>query len=200
MTTKVGNGDHGFDNTLLAFDESLKKLQLDYVDLYLIHWPVKGQRKETWRALERLLDEKRVRAIGVANYLVPFLEEMDDYANVLPALNQVESTPWLFQQSLMQYCKERNIQLQSYSPITRAQKFDDPRLQELCSKYEKTPAQIILQWNIAHGISTIPKSSNKKRLQENFDSLLYTLEKEDINKMDGFNENFRVCDDPMTMW
>lgn len=164
-----------------------------------MHWPIKGRRKETWLALEKLYADKRVKAIGVANYLLPFLEELSGYASVVPVLDQVEFTPWLFQKELLQYCKERNIQLQSYSPITRGEKFDDPRLQELCRKYDKTSAQIILQWNIAHGISTIPKSSSKERLQENFDSLRFTLSAEDVAFMDSFNENFRICDDPMMM-
>jgi diketogulonate reductase-like aldo/keto reductase len=199
ITTKVGNNDHGYDAALRAFDESLRKLQMDYVDLYLVHWPIKGKRKETWLALEKLYADKRVRAIGVANYLIPFLEELSGYASLVPMLNQVEFTPWLFQQDLLQYCQQKNIQLQSYSPITRGKKFNDPRLLQLCNKYDKTPAQVILQWNIAHGISTIPKSSSKERLQENFDSLKFTLSPQDIAIMDGFNENFRICDDPMEM-
>ena len=199
ITTKVGNSDHGYDETLRAFDDSLQKLQMDYVDLYLVHWPIKGRRKETWLALEKLYADKRVKAIGVANYLIPFLKELSSYASLVPMLDQVEFTPWLFQNELLHYCKERNIQLQSYSPITRGKKFDDPRLVQLYKKYDKTPAQIILQWNLAHGISTIPKSSSKERLQENFDSQFFSLSAADIIFMDGFNENFRICDDPMEM-
>jgi len=199
ITTKVGNSDHGYDKTLRAFDDSLQKLQVEYVDLYLVHWPIKRQRKETWLALEKLYTDKRVKAIGVANYLIPFLEELSTYASVMPALDQVEFTPWLFQQDLLRYCNNNNIQLQSYSPITRGKKFDDPRLQQLCRKYDKTPAQIILQWNIAHGVSTIPKSSSKERLKENFDSLLFSLSIDDVAFMDSFNENFRICDDPIEM-
>jgi diketogulonate reductase-like aldo/keto reductase len=199
ITTKVGDSDQGFDSTLRAFDTSLKKLQMDYVDLYLVHWPIKGKRKDTWLALEKLYAEKRVKAIGVANYLVPFLEELDTYASMPPALDQVEFTPWLFQKELLDYCAEKKIQLQSYSPITRGKKFGDPRLLKLCDKYDKSPAQIILRWNLEHGISTIPKSSNRKRLQENFDILQFTLSKEDVAFMDGFDEQFRICDNPMEM-
>ncbi len=200
VTTKVGDADHGYDETLRAFDTSLQKLQMEYVDLYLIHWPIKGKRKETWLALEKLYADKRVKAIGVANYLIPFLRELETYASVVPMLDQVEFTPWLFQQDLLNYCKDKNIQLQSYSPITRGKKLNDPRLLQLGSKYDKTPAQVVLQWNIAHGISTIPKSSSKERLQENFDSLSFNLSAEDISFMDGFNENFRICDDPMILF
>ncbi len=199
ITTKVGNTDHGYDNTLKAFDTSLAKLQMDYVDLYLVHWPVKGLRKETWLALEKLAAEKRVRAIGVANYLVPFLQELEGYATVLPVLDQVEFTPWLFNKELLKYCQQRNIQVQSYSPITRGKKFGDPRLIQLCEKYDKTPAQVILRWNIEHGVSTIPKSSSKLRLQENFDALNFSLSAEDVVFMDGFDEGFRICENPMDM-
>ena len=200
VTTKVGNADHGYDETLRAFDISLQKLQLDYVDLYLVHWPIKGKRKETWQALEKLYADKRVKAIGVANYLIPFLDELAGYASMVPMLDQVEFTPWLFQEDLMKYCQQKNIQLQSYSPITRGKKFDDSRLLQLCNKYDKTPAQIILQWNIAHGISTIPKSSSKLRLQENFECLSFNLSTDDVILMDSFNENFRICDDPAEMF
>lgn len=199
VTTKVGNPDQGYDSTLRAFDTSLQKLNMDYVDLYLVHWPIKGKRKDTWLALEKLYAEKKVKAIGVANYLIPFLKELKTYASVAPMLNQVEFTPWLFQKDLLDYCAEKSIQLQSYSPITRGKKFDDPRLLSLCEKYGKSPAQIILRWNIEHGISTIPKSSNKERLQNNFATLQFTLLKEDVAFMDSFDEQFRICDNPMEM-
>ena len=142
IITKVGDSDQGYDSTLKAFDTSMKKLNAEYIDLYLIHWPIKHKRKETWRALEKLYSEKRVRTIGVANYLIPFLDELGSYATEIPVLDQVELTPWLFQKELVDYCAERNIQLQSYSPLTRGQKLSDPRLLQLCEKYSKTPAQV----------------------------------------------------------
>ncbi len=199
ITTKVGDNDQGYDSTLRAFDVSLKKLQMDYVDLYLVHWPIKGKRKDTWLALEKLYADKRVRAIGVANYLMPFFEELNNYASITPAIDQVEFTPWLFQKDLLDYCAAKKIQLQSYSPITRGKKLDDPRLVKLSEKYGQSPAQIVLRWNIEHSISTIPKSSNRKRLQENFDILTFTLSKEDVALMDSFDQQFRICDNPMEM-
>ncbi len=199
VTTKVNNTDQGFDSTLRAFDASLKKLGVDHIDLYLVHWPIKNKRKQTWQALEKLYSEKRMRAIGVANYLLPFLNELSTYSNIDPMVNQVEFTPWLFQKKLLDHCKERKIQLQAYSPIARGKKFDDLRLLNIAHKYNKSPAQIILRWDIEHEISAIPKSSNKKRLQENFDSVKFTLAEEDVTVIDSFNENFRVCDDPMMM-
>ena len=110
VTTKVGDSNQGYDSTLKAYDARLKKLQMDYVDLYLVHWPIKAKRKDTWLALEKLYTDKRVKAIGKANYLIPFLEELETYASVVPVLNQVEFTPWLFQKELVDYCAERNIQ------------------------------------------------------------------------------------------
>jgi len=200
VTTKVANPDQSYDNTMRAFDTSMQKLNIDHIDLYLVHWPVKGKRKDTWKALEKLYADKRVRAIGVANYLIPFLYELETYTNITPVVNQIEFTPWLFAKDVLTFCKEKNIQLQSYSPITRGKKFGDERLQQLCKKYDKTPAQIILRWNIEHGVSTIPKSANPMRIEENFNIFDFTLSKEDVALIDGFNENFRICEDPMDMW
>ena len=199
VTTKVPNPQQGYDSTLKAFDASMKALNIDYINLYLVHWPIKEKRKETWKALEHLYNNKQVKAIGVANYLMPFLKELETYASIVPAVNQMEFSPWLYLKDELQYCEQHNIQLQSYSPLTRRKKFNDERLQQLCKKYNKTSAQIILRWNIEHGISSVPKSSNKKRLQENFDIFDFSLAKEDIELMDSFNENFRVVENPMEM-
>jgi diketogulonate reductase-like aldo/keto reductase len=197
ITTKVNNADQGYDATLKAFDQSIAKLQTDYVDLYLVHWPIKGKRKETWKALEKIYDTGRVRAIGVANYLVPFLDELKTYSNITPAVNQVEFSPYLFLKDLLDYCNRDKIQLQAYSPLLRGKKFKDPRLLQLAKKYNKTPAQIILRWDIELGVSPIPKSANPERLRENFDVFDFELSKEDVHLMNGFNENLRVVDDPM---
>ncbi len=182
-----------------GFDKSLDKLNVEYIDLYLVHWPIKKSRKETWKALEKLYLDKRVRAIGVANYMIPFLKELETYATIIPAVNQIEFSPYLFLKDLLNYCNERKIQLQSYSPLTRGKKFNDLVLMELANKYKKTPAQILLRWNLEHKISTIPKSSNKKRLEENFNILDFALASEDLKILDGLNQNFRVVDDPIYM-
>ncbi|MFZ9661011.1 MAG: aldo/keto reductase [Chitinophagaceae bacterium] len=197
LTTKLNNSDHGYDQALKAFDISLNKLKQEYVDLYLIHWPIRGKRHESWKALVRLYEEKRVRAIGVANYMIPMLEELKGYSDIVPAVDQVEFSPWLFQKDLLEYCKKKDIQLQSYSPITRGKRFDDERLLSICRKYGKTPAQIVLRWHIQHGISTIPKSSKKERLIENFGALDVTLTEEEMNTLNSCNDGFRICDDPM---
>ena len=197
VTTKLGNPDQGYESALKAFDTSLKKLNIDYIDLYLVHWPIRGKRRQSWLALEKLYNEKQVRAIGVANYLIPFLEEMETYATITPALNQVEFSPYLYLHNLEQYCKSKKIQLQSYTPLIRGKKFNDSRLLSIASKYKKSPAQVILRWNIQKGISAIPKSSNKERLRENFDLFNFEIEEKDMFALDNLNENFRVVDDPM---
>jgi diketogulonate reductase-like aldo/keto reductase len=197
LTTKLNNTNHGYDQALKAFDTSLQLLCQDYVDLYLIHWPIKEGRADSWRALERIYQEGRAKAIGVANYTLPFLNELANYSNMTPAVNQIEFTPWMFDKATFDYCKQSHIQLQSYSPITRGIKFTDKRLKGLCEKYQKTPAQIILNWNIQLGVSTIPKSSQRERLQENFDAVNFTLDAQDVEFMNTFNEGFRICDDPI---
>jgi diketogulonate reductase-like aldo/keto reductase len=197
LTTKLNNTDHGYDEALKAFDTSLQLLNQDYVDLYLIHWPIKEGRVDSWKAVERIYQEGRAKAIGVANYTLPFLNELASYSNITPAVNQIEFTPWMFDKATFDYSKQSNIQLQSYSPITRGIKFTDERLKGLCDKYQKTPAQIILNWNIQLGVSTIPKSSQRERLQENFNAVNFTLDAQDVEFMNTFNEGFRICDDPI---
>lgn len=199
ITTKVANTDQGYDNTLRAFDASLKKLRIDYLDLYLVHWPIKNTRKETWQALQKLYHEKRIRSIGVANYLLPFLEELKTYSTMIPVVNQVEFTPYLFLNDLLQYCKKHAIQLQAYSPIVRGKKNNDPKLMAIADKYHKTPVQIILRWAIQHGVSTIPKSSNPERIKQNFDIFDFSISDDDMQLIDNFHENLRIVDDPITM-
>lgn len=200
VTTKVNNDDQGFDKTLRAFDESLKKLNIDYIDLYLVHWPIKATRKETWLALEKLYTEGRVKAIGVANYLVPFLTELESYASIVPAVNQVEFSPYLYLKDLIDVCKQKDIQLQAYTPLVRGMRMNDPRLQSLAQKYNKTPAQIILRWALQHGVSSIPKSVNLQRIKENFDVFDFEINQTDMNFIDTFDENLRVVEDPMDLF
>jgi len=197
VTTKVNNSHQGFEATLRAFEESMKELDLGYIDLYLVHWPIRGKRKDTWKALEHLYENKMVKAIGVANYLLPFLEELSTYANVVPAVNQVEFSPWLFAEELLEHCNSKGIILQSYTPLVRGQKFGDPRIRELASRYGKTPSQVILRWNVQLGVSTIPKSANPARIAENFDIFDFEISAEDMRLLCSMNENFRMVDDPM---
>ena len=198
MTTKVNNPDQGYSQTLKAFDTSLNMLKTDYVDLYLVHWPIKATRKETWLALERLYSEGRVKAIGVANYLEPFLAELDSYGSVIPAVDQVEFSPFLYLKDLKELCQSKGIVLQAYTPLARGRRMQDERLQALSKKYDKTPAQIMLRWILQHGVSAIPKSSNQLRLQENFDVFDFEIAAPDMALMNGFHDNYRVVPDPMT--
>ncbi|AFK02861.1 aldo/keto reductase [Emticicia oligotrophica DSM 17448] len=200
VTTKVNNGDQGFDQTLRAFDTSLQKLNIDYIDLYLVHWPIKATRKDTWLALEKLQSEGRVRAIGVANYLIPFLSELESYATITPAVNQVEFSPYLYLKDLLEVCKQKKIQLQAYTPLIRGMRMQDPKLLSIANKYQKTPAQIILRWALQHGVSSIPKSANLQRIKENFDVFDFEISHSDMNLIDNFNENLRVVEDPMDLF
>ncbi len=197
LTTKVADSDQGYDQTLRAFDASSKKLDCDYIDLYLVHWPIKKTRKDTWKALEKLYADKRVRAIGVANYLIPFLNELESYSAITPAVNQVEFSPYLFLEDLLIECNRKKIQLQAYTPLVRGQRFNDPKLQELAGQYGKTPAQLILRWILQLGVSAIPKSSNVERLKENFNVFDFQITEVDMKRINAFNENYRVVEDPM---
>ena len=196
ITTKVANTSQGFDQTLQAFDESLRKLQTDYVDLYLVHWPIRATRKDTWKALERIYGEGRARAIGVANYYAGHLDELKAYANIAPMVNQVEYSPFLQLPELRERCQRDGIVMQAYTPLIRGRKFDHPLLQALSAIYGKTPAQIILRWDIQQGICPIPKSVTRSRLQENFDVFDFDLTDEDLRSMAQLDEGFRICDNP----
>jgi methylglyoxal/glyoxal reductase len=197
ITTKVNNTQQGYDATLRAFDDSMRKLDAGYIDLYLLHWPLKGKRKDTWKAMERLYDEKKVRAIGVANYLLPFLHELETYGNITPAVNQVEFSPWLYLEDLLQFCRGKNIVMQAYTPLARGKKFNDPRLLSIAQKHDKSPAQIVIRWDLQLGVSPIPKSSNPSRIEENFDVFDFYLDDADMSALSSLHENFRIVDDPM---
>lgn len=199
LTTKVNNTDQGYDETLKAFDKSLQELNVGYIDMYLIHWPIKHQRKETWKAIESLYRNKLVKNIGVANYLLPFLQELETYGTITPAINQMEFSPFLFMKEELDYCEQHNIVLQAYTPLVRGQKFNEPSVRELAEKYQKTPAQIILRWAVQQGISTIPKSSNPSRIQENFNIFDFEMDQPDILYMNTWNEDFRLVDNPLDM-
>ena len=197
ITTKLGNNDHGYDQTLKAYDLSLSLLGMDYADLYLVHWPIPGKRKETWKAMEYLYEQKRVRAIGVANYYLPFLDELAGYANIAPMVNQVEFSPFLQPAGLLERCKKDDILLQAYTPLIRGKKMDDPRIQALSKKYGKTPAQVILRWDIQKGVCPIPKSVTRARLEENIDLFDFEIAEDDMEVLNGCEEGLRICEDPM---
>ncbi|WP_274654838.1 aldo/keto reductase [Paenibacillus humicola] len=195
VTTKLANHDQGYESTLRAFEESRRKLGLDYVDLYLIHWPGKDKYKETWKAFEKLHKDGYIRAIGVSNFKVHHLESLRQGSDTIPAVNQVEFHPLLNQQELLQYCRQNGIQLEAWSPLMQG-KLDQPLIADLAAKYGKTPAQIILRWDLQHEIVTIPKSVRQARIQENAGVFDFTLSDEDMKALDGLNQNRRFGPDP----
>ncbi|SDO50625.1 aldo/keto reductase [Alkalicoccus daliensis] len=196
ITTKVWNDEQGYESTLEAFERSRHKLGLEIIDLYLIHWPIKETFQETWRALEKIYEEGKVRAIGVSNFLPHHLEALLPHSTIVPMVNQVEYHPWLTQLDLHAYCNENHIQLEAWSPLTRGRKLDDPFLLELAKKYGKTPAQIILRWDLQQGVVTIPKSVTPARIQENADIFDFSLTEEDQKKLSELNEERRFGSHP----
>ncbi|NEK98774.1 aldo/keto reductase [Bacillus mobilis] len=196
ITSKVWNSDQGYETTLAAYEESLKKLELDYLDLYLVHWPVEGKYKESWRALETLYKEDRVRAIGVSNFQIHHLKDVLAGAEMKPMINQVEYHPRLTQKELQAFCKEQGIQMEAWSPLMQGQLLDNETLQEIAHKYGKTTAQIILRWDLQNEVVTIPKSTKEHRIVANADIFNFELTKEDMEKIDALNENHRVGPDP----
>lgn len=196
VTTKLWNSDHGYNRALKAFEESLTDLGFDYVDLYLIHWPVQDLRNESWRALEKLQVEGKCRAIGVSNYTIGHLKELLDISPVMPAVNQVEFSPFLYQKDLLEFCRFNNIQFESYSPLTKGHKLDDIRLSAIARKYTKSPAQILVRWTLQKEVVVIPKSSRKERIRENADVFDFVISPEDMDRLDALHKNLRVSWDP----
>jgi len=199
VTTKLWNADHGYHKAQKACERSLKLLGLSYIDLYLIHWPVKDIRRETWRAMEQLHVQGKCRAVGVSNYMTRHLEELLKSSSIIPAVNQVEFHPYLFLQDLLRFCREYRIQLEAYSPLTKGQKLDDPKLISIASKYSKTPAQVLIRWALQHEIVVIPKSTRRERILENAEVFDFSLSEEDMRALDSFNENFRTSWDPTSI-
>ncbi|WP_270607895.1 aldo/keto reductase [Bacillus mobilis] len=196
ITSKVWNADQGYEETIAAYEESLKKLKLDYLDLYLVHWPVEGKYKDTWRALETLYKEKRVRAIGVSNFQIHHLQDVIKDAEIKPMINQVEYHPRLTQKELQAFCKEQGIQMEAWSPLMQGQLLDNETLQTIAEKHGKTTAQVILRWDLQNGVITIPKSTKEHRIIANADVFNFELTKEDMEKIAALNENHRVGPDP----
>lgn len=196
ITTKLWNTDHGYDAALAAFDKSRRRLGVEYVDLYLIHWPVEGLRGESWRALERLLEEGACHAIGVSNYTIRHLEELLAVANIVPAVNQVEFSPFLYQKELLEFCNQKGIRIEAYSPLTQGEKLKHPTLVTVAEKYGKTTAQILIRWAIEHDLVVIPKSVRRHRIEENADVFDFAIAPEDMATLDNLNEDFRACWNP----
>ncbi|ACG73078.1 2,5-didehydrogluconate reductase [Anaeromyxobacter sp. K] len=196
VTTKLWNSDHGYDSTLRACDESLRRLGLDRLDLYLVHWPVPKLRGETWRAMERILADGKARAIGVSNYTVRHLDELLASANEPPSVNQVELHPFLVQRGLVDHCKAKGIQVEAYGPLVRGHKMENPVLQRVAHRVGRTPAQVLIRWGIEHGLVTIPKSVHEHRIRENADVFGFSLSPADLAALDALDEGYRTSWDP----
>jgi diketogulonate reductase-like aldo/keto reductase len=198
ITTKLWNKDQGYDAALKAFDASLARLKLEYLDLYLLHWPVAELRLESWRALERLYADKRVRSIGVSNFLEPHLRELQGAAKVLPAVNQIELTPFLQRSGTVALCRELGVVMEAYSPLTRGQRLDHPVLGELAARLGKSPAQVMLRWGLQKGFVLLPKSVTPARIVENAALFDFSLDDAAMGRLDALEEGLVTGWDPAT--
>lgn len=202
ITTKLWNADQGYMETMQAFEKSLARLGLDYIDLYLIHWPVPAADKyvDTWRALEKLYSDGRIRAIGVSNFTPPHLERLLSESTVVPAVNQIELHPRFNQAATRELCNKLGIAVESYSPLGGAGSnlLDDTTLAGIADQYGKSVAQIVIRWHLQHGLVVIPKSSNPDRIRQNFDVFDFELTGEDMEAIDALNTDNRVGADPET--
>jgi diketogulonate reductase-like aldo/keto reductase len=196
VTSKVWDSDQGYRSAMQAFEVSLDKLQTDYLDLYLIHWPRGKRSVETWKAMEELYEKGKIKAIGVSNFIVSHLEAFLPECNVPPAVNQVEFHPELVQQELLDYCNSKNIRLEAWSPIIKGKVNDLPVLQALAAKYGKNPVQVTLRWEIQKGVVTIPKSANPERIVSNADIFDFEISDEDMAKIDRLNKNNHIGPNP----
>lgn len=201
VTTKLWNANHAYDAALRAFDESLAKLDCDYIDLYLIHWPLpmEGKYVEAWSALERLYEEKRVRAIGVSNFKPHHLDALLKEANTVPTVNQIELHPLFQQAETRSYCADHGIAVESWSPLMQGgDALEHPTIAKLAKAHGKTPAQIILRWHVQSGLIVIPKSVKPERIRENFALFDFELSEADMQAIRSMDENRRIGSDPDT--
>ena len=190
------NTDHAPEDVPLALDRTLTDLQLDYVDLYLVHWPVAGKYKETWKALEHLYKQGKVRAIGVCNFHIHHLEDLLEDAEIVPMVNQIELHPLLSQVEIREYCAAKNIQVTAWSPLGRGRLLDNPDLAVIAKKYNKSVAQVILRWDIQNDVIVIPRSTKEERIIENATIFDFELSTEDMAFIDSLNKNERTGADP----
>lgn len=199
VTTKLASGDHGYETALAAAQASLKRLDLGYIDLYLIHWPSAtppARRLDTWRALEKLQKEGTCRAVGVSNYTIRHLEELRAHSELTPAVNQVEFHPFLYQRALLDYCRQRGIQVEAYSPLVHGRRLDDPRIHEVAVHHHRSPAQVLIRWGLQHGVIEIPKSSRQDRIAENARVFDFELSVAEMAALNSLDEGLRTTVDP----
>ena len=195
ITSKVWNEDQGYESTLQAFETSLKKLDVEYLDLYLIHWPVAGKYLDTWRAMGELYKQKKVRAIGVSNFHIHHLKDILAASDIVPAVNQIELHPLLNQKKIRDFCQLNNIVVEAYSPLMKGN-LNLPVLVDIAERYKKTPAQVVLRWNVQHGIVIIPKSVHDYRIRENSQIFDFSLSDEEMAEIDALNQDKRFSSNP----
>jgi methylglyoxal/glyoxal reductase len=189
VTTKVWNSEQGYDETLKSFSVSLQQLQVDYVDLYLVHWPVKGKHKETWKALEKLYQEGRARAIGVSNFNIHHLRDVMKEASIKPMVNQFDIHPLNTWMELRKFCVDEGIQVEAWAPLAQGAVFENAVLQEIAARHGKSVSQVVLRWHLQNGVVTIPKSNKEERLKENIAIFDFQLSAEDLQRIDALNED-----------
>jgi len=192
VTSKLWNDDHGTERALGAGRKSCRQLGLGHIDLYLIHWPVAGLRGKSWDALVRLREEGVARSIGVSNYRVPHLEELLASSSTVPAVNQVEFHPFLYQKELLRFCQRHGIQLEAYAPLTKGERLRDPKLIEIAAKVGRTPAQVLLRWALQHEVVVIPRSVRPERIRENRQIFDFHISSKEMDALDRLDEGFRT--------
>lgn len=199
ITSKVWNDGLSYDETLAAYDSSLEKIGLDYLDLYLVHWPgIDENYIEVYKALEKIYQDDRVRSIGVSNFHVHHLEKLLKGTTVVPVINQIEFHPHLTQEEVRAYCQDKGIQVEAWSPLMNGSLLEEALIQELASKYDKTPAQIVLRYDVQHNVVTIPKTMTPTRMVENLDVFNFSLTDEEMAQLDALNDGLRCGPDPET--
>jgi diketogulonate reductase-like aldo/keto reductase len=201
ITTKLWNGDQGYDSALKAFEKSLERLGLEYLDLYLIHWPATDKRAESWKALQKIYAEGLAKNIGVSNYTVRHLQELLSGSKVVPAVNQIEFHPFIYndQKEVLEFCKEKGIIIEAYSPLARAKDLNNTTLHAVAERHGKTIAQVMLRWAIQHGTVPIPKSTNAGRIKENFNVFDFELAEEEMESINRLSSGNHVTWDPTNL-
>ena len=196
ITTKLWNKDQGYDTAIEACEKSLVRLNCDYIDLYLIHWPLKDKRNESWRAFIDLQKRGLCKSIGVSNFTIAHLVELEDKFGIIPAANQVEFHPYHYQKELLEYCNSKNIVIEAYSPLVHAKRMDEPRLVSISEELGKTPAQVLIRWAMQRGMVVLPKSVNEGRIIENFAVFDFEISDSLMKRLDDLDETFVTCWDP----